>query len=107
MYIQLTLSHQSLSLIINVLCFQAPESLDKVIEKAVEPVILLHEHLYNSDIMYIVAEGKIRCDISSPKICDALVILLATYFLYNIQYSKISKNIFNFLEMALVALMDR
>jgi hypothetical protein len=52
--------------------------------------------------MYVVAEGIIICDMSSKKISDALVILLAPYFLYNIEYSKISKNIFNFyLEMAL------
>jgi hypothetical protein len=80
--------------------------LDKVIQKTVEPVILLHEHLYNSDIMYVVAEGIIMCDISSKKIFDALVILLATYFVYNIEYSKISKNIFNFLEMALMGVVS-
>jgi hypothetical protein len=27
--------------------------MDKVIQKTVEPVILLHEHFYNSDIMYV------------------------------------------------------
>jgi hypothetical protein len=84
---------------------QEQQSLDVQIKRNIQPVILLSEDIYNSDVMYVVAEGIVLCPITTKKIADALVILMATYYMYNINYN-IGKHIFIFLEMTLMGVVS-
>ena len=83
------------------LCFQDQESLDAMIKSSIQPVIVITNNLYDMDIMYVVGEGNIICDITTVKICDAIVILLAAYYFYSIDV-KSRKNAFSFFEMVLM-----
>ncbi|CAB3989757.1 Hypothetical predicted protein [Paramuricea clavata] len=80
------------------------ESLDKVIETQIQPAIVMAGDLYQADVMYVVAEGAILVDIKSRKIVDALVALLATYYMYNVE-QKVGKNVFCFLDMVLMGIV--
>ncbi|CAB3978645.1 Hypothetical predicted protein [Paramuricea clavata] len=71
------------------------ESLDKVIETQIQPAIVMASDLYQTDVMYVVAEGAILVDIKSRKIADALVALLAMYYMYNVE-QKVGKMCFAF-----------
>jgi hypothetical protein len=65
-------------------------------------VIIISQNLFDLDaIVYVVGEGKIVCDITTHKICDTIVILLSTYYLYSIDY-KVGGNVFSFFEMCLM-----
>ena len=48
----------------------------------VQPVIVVAEDLYASDLMYVVAERNILCKVTSKKVTDTLFVLLATYYIY-------------------------
>ena len=62
--------------------------------------------LYESEVMYVVAEGTILCNVTTKKVCDALVALLATYYIYNID-QKEGKNVYCFLDMALLGIVSQ
>ena len=79
-------------------------SFDRAKEKQIQPCILLENSLYESNLMYVVAEGSLVCEIRSRKIADALVILLATYYMYNLD-QNVGKNVYCFLDMALMGIV--
>ena len=54
--------------------------------------------------MYVVAERNILCNVTSKKVTDALLVLLATYYIYNIEYQA-GKNAFCFLDMTLTGIV--
>ena len=54
--------------------------------------------------MYIAAEGRIICNITSMKIADALVALLATYYIYNVEHNE-GNNVFCFLAFVLMGIV--
>ena len=54
--------------------------------------------------MYVVAEGVILCEITTKTITDALVVLLGTYYLYNVAHQR-GKHIYCFLDMALMGIV--
>jgi hypothetical protein len=78
--------------------------LDKVIETQIQPAIVMASDLYQADVMYVVAEGAILVDIKSRKIADALVALLATYYMYNVE-QKVGGNVFCFLDMVMMGIV--
>ena len=86
------------------LLLQDMESVDAVIASQVQPVIVVAEDLYVSDLMHVVAERNILCKVTSKKVTDALLVLLATYHIYNIEYQA-GKNAFCFLDMTLMGIM--
>ena len=61
---------------------QDMESVDSVMASQVQPVIVVAEDLYASDLMYVVAERNILCKVTSKKVTDTLFVLLATYYIY-------------------------
>ena len=67
-------------------------------------VIVVAEDLYVSDLMYVVAERNILCKLTSKKVTDALLVLLATYYICNIEYQA-GRNALCFLEMTLMGIM--
>lgn len=80
------------------------ESLDRVIKNQIQPAIVMANDLYQADLMYVVAEGDILCDIRSKKIHDALITLLATYYMYNVEQHE-GENVFCFLDMTLMGIV--
>ena len=45
------------------------------------------QNLFEIDVMYVVAEKQVVCDLSKEcKLIDALVMLLCTYFVFNFDY---------------------
>jgi hypothetical protein len=62
------------------------------------------DDLYESEILYVVAEGMVLCDVTTKKMSDALVALLATYYIYNVQHSE-GKNVYCFLDMSLMGII--
>lgn len=88
----------------NVYPLHDEQSLDNTIKGLIQPVIVLADNLYESNLMYVVAEGVLLCDITTKKISDALVVLLAVYYLYNVEH-KIGKNIYCFLDMVLMGIV--
>jgi hypothetical protein len=67
--------------------------------------MLVTEDIYNSDVMYVVAEGIVLCRITTKRISDALGVFMATYYMYNINYN-LGKYIFNLLEMTLMGVFS-
>ena len=78
--------------------------MDNAIKDQIQPVIFLVNDLYDSNLMYVVAEGVILCEITTKTITDALVVLLGTYYLYNVAHQR-GKNIYSFLDMALMVIV--
>lgn len=64
------------------------------------------DDLYESDVLYVVAEGLILCNIITKKISDALVALLATYYIYNVEQNE-GKNVYCFFDMALMGIIPQ
>ncbi|XP_046863230.1 uncharacterized protein LOC124456974 [Xenia sp. Carnegie-2017] len=78
--------------------------LDEKIRTQIQPCILVVDDLYQSDTIYVVAEGIFLCHVTTKKIGDALVALLATYYMYNIKYIE-GMNVYSFLDMALLGII--
>ena len=86
--------------LINVLSFwQNADNIDDAIKKSSTPVILLGgQNLFEIDVMYVVAEKQVVCDLSKEcKLIDALVMLLCTYFVFNFDYI-IQRNVIIFFQ---------
>lgn len=82
-------------ILINVLSFsQNPDKIDDAITNSSAPVILLGgNNLFEIDVMYVVAEKQVVCDLSKEcKLVDALVMLLCSYFVFNFDYT-IQRNV--------------
>ena len=75
-----------------------------MIKDQIQPVIFLVNDLYDTKLMYVVAEGVILCEIPAKKITDAFVVLLGTYYLYNVAHQR-GKHIYCFLDMALMGIV--
>jgi hypothetical protein len=65
---------------------------------------MMVDDLYDSHLVYIVTEGMVLCNIMTKKLCDALVALLATYYLFNVE-QNIGRNVYGFLDMALMGII--
>ncbi|KAK3747383.1 hypothetical protein QZH41_002638 [Actinostola sp. cb2023] len=49
-------------------------SLDDQIKAVIQPAIIITQDIYNSDILYVVAEGMVLSTITTKKIADAIVV---------------------------------
>ena len=74
-------------LLFNVYPLQDELSLDNAINDQIQPVIILANDLYESNVMYVVAEGVVLCEITTNMIKGAIVVLLATYYLFKCIYA--------------------
>lgn len=75
--------------------------MDKEIAKFVQPQVVAVGDLHDMDNLYTVCEGKILCLISQQRIVDSIVALLASFYIFNIDYKE-GKAIMPFLEQALL-----
>ena len=85
------------------LCFfvlQRDAEVDDAIAGFVQPQILIVGDIFDIDIIYIVAEGGIICQLPQKSILDALLGLLGSFYIFNVSYNQ-SKAILTFLEQAL------
>lgn len=74
---------------------------DKAIQNYVQPQIVIVGDLYDMDLLYIVTEGSIICQLPLGKIVDAVLGLLGSFYIYNVSYTQ-CKAILTFLEQALL-----
>ena len=70
----------------------------------IQPAVIIADKLYEDSVMYVAAEGRIICNITSMKIAVALVTLMATYYIYNVEH-YVGKNVFYFLALALMGIV--
>ena len=84
---------------------QDMESVDAVIASQVQPVIVVAEDLYVSNLMYVVAERNILCKVTSKKVTDGPACSVGyMLYIYNIEYQA-GKNAFCFLDMTLMGIV--
>ena len=76
--------------------------MNRAVEAIIQPqIVLLGESTFDLDLMHIVVEGDIFCTIQGDKIIDAIIALLATFYIFNISYTN-CKQILAFLEETLL-----
>ena len=64
--------------------------MDDIIKRRFQPIILM-TNFFGEGLIYVVAETTIVCDVTTKKIGDALVILLATH-MYNYRVQGVSRH---------------
>ena len=67
----------------------------------VQPQLLIVGDIFDIDLIYIVAEGGITCQLPQKSILDAVLGLLGSFYVFNVSYHQ-SKAILTFLEQALL-----
>ena len=85
-------------------CFfvlQRDAEVDDAITGFAQPQILIAGDIFDIDLIYIVAEGRIICQLPQKSILDALLGLLGSFYIFNVSYNQ-SKAILTFLEQALL-----
>lgn len=84
--------------------FQDDECIDEAIMKSVTPRLVGAGELDNITPLYIVAEGKIMAKLSgiSAGLPMPLILLMGTYYIFNVVYPAKAKNLFLFLEAVLL-----
>ena len=71
----------------------------------VQPQILIVGDIFDIDLIYIVAEGGIICQLPQKSILDAVLGLLGSFYVFNVSYNQ-SKAILPFLEHALLEIVQ-
>ena len=67
----------------------------------VQPQLLIVGDIFDIDLIYIVAEGGITCQLPQKSILDAVLGLLGSFYVFNVSCNQ-SKAILTFLEQALL-----
>lgn len=80
---------------------QRDADVDEAIKDFVQPQIVVVGDFYDVDLMYIVTEGSIICQLPQEKIADAIMGLLGCFYIFNVSYTQ-CKAILTFLEQALL-----
>ena len=80
---------------------QRDADVDRAIQNYVQPQIVIIGDLYDMDLLYIVTEGSIICQLPQEKILDSVLGLLGSFYIYNVSYTQ-CKAILTFLEQALL-----
>lgn len=70
---------------------------DETIRGFFQPQIVIVGDIFEVDLMYIVAEGGVICQLSQKSILDALLGLLGSFYIFKVAYNQ-SKAILTFLE---------
>lgn len=66
-----------------------------------QPQLVAVGELYDMDSLYIVCEGSIVCTIPRQKISDGIVALLASFYVFNMEYKE-AQGTLSFLERVLL-----
>ena len=85
-------------------CFfvlQRDAEVDDAITGFAQPQILIAGDIFDIDLIYIVAEGRIICQLPQKSILDALLGLLGNCYVFNVSYNQ-SKAILTFLKQAVL-----
>jgi len=80
---------------------QSSSDIDGNLQDIRQPQIVAVGELFDVEAMYIVCEGGITCTITQNKINDAILAMLASYYIFNI-HCKNGSNVLSFLERALL-----
>ena len=85
-------------------CFfvlQRDAEVDDAITGFAQLQILIAGDIFDIDLIYIVAEGRIICQLPQKSILDALLGLLGNCYVFNVSYNQ-SKAILTFLKQAVL-----
>ena len=82
------LNMRMLRILIQLFFFQRSCDVATSILKFIQPQIVGIGELYNMDSLHIVCEGSIVVNLPQLRIIDAAVVLLATFYLYKIDYKE-------------------
>ncbi|XP_031556514.1 uncharacterized protein LOC116293253 [Actinia tenebrosa] len=77
--------------------------IDEEIRRYVQLQVVAVGELFDMDNLYIVCEGMILCVIPHKRIIDAILALLASFYIFNMEYKE-GSNILSFLEQALLGI---
>ena len=80
---------------------QREADVDSGVIDYIQPQIVIVGDIYDIDLLYIVTEGSIICQLPQEKIIDAVIGLLGSFYVFNVSYNQ-SKVILTFLEQALL-----
>ena len=80
---------------------QREADVDSAVIDYIQPQIVIVGDIYDIDLLYIVTEGSIICQLPQEKIIDAIIGLLGSFYVFNVSYNQ-SKAILTFLEQALL-----
>ena len=81
---------------------QDNECIDDEIQASVMPRLVGASHVGNIKPLYIAGEGKILMKLnSSTTMINALGWLVSSFYVFNIEYQALCKNVFLFLEAAM------
>lgn len=84
--------------------FQHDDSIDEEVNKSTYPRIIASGDLANLYPVYIAAEGQIYLNFSGKNIAVAMLVsmLIATFYVLNMEYTPGVSNIYSFLEAVLM-----
>ena len=88
-------------MVVKFVLLQREADVDSAVIDYIQPQIVIVGDIYDIDLLYIVTEGSIICQLPQEKILDALIGLLGSFYVFNVSYNQ-SKAILTFLEQALL-----
>ena len=88
-------------MVVKFVLLQREADVDSAVIDYIQPQIVIVGDIYDIDLLYIVTEGSIICQLPQEKIIDAVIGLLGSFHVFNVSYNQ-SKAILTFLEQALL-----
>ena len=88
-------------MVVKFVLLQREADVDSAVIDYIQPQIVVVGDIYDIDLLYIVTEGSIICQLPQEKIIDAVIGLLGSFYVFNVSYNQ-SKAILTFLEQALL-----
>ena len=88
-------------MVVKFVLLQREADVDSAVIDYIQPQIVIVGDIYDIDLLYIVTEGSIICQLPQEKIIDAIIGLLGSFYVFNVSYNQ-SKAILTFLEQALL-----
>ena len=88
-------------MVVKFVLLQREADVDSAVIDHIQPQIVIVGDIYDIDLLYIVTEGSIICQLPQEKIIDAVIGLLGSFYVFNVSYNQ-SKAILTFLEQALL-----
>ena len=93
-------------MVVKFVLLQREADVDSAVIDYIQPQIVIVGDIYDIDLLYIVTEGSIICQLPQEKIIDAVIRLLGSFYVFNVSYNQ-SKAILTFLEQALLEIGHR
>ena len=88
-------------MVVKFVLLQREADVDSAVIDYIQPQIVIVGDIYDIDLLYIVTEGSIICQLPQEKIIDTVIGLLGSFYVFNVSYNQ-SKAILTFLEQALL-----